>query len=227
MSPTWALGCLCAFSFAALTVFYDCHLALKTYLKRVPISIFRSKEACAVSFCAGLIALTAFRFTNGKGDSAIDAILTLKQPQDILRGICVGLTVLVLIRSKLTTVRGSELGGELLYSAARSWVVERVNQNWSIYKRCFNNQNLAHAVTIQDYEALIVDQIKEAIKVNEEDYRTFVETQIKNVTSGRPNTPFDSGQNEWRRYYRTLTNLALDFAGQHMFKSWDGFSLKF
>lgn len=125
------------FGFAAATVLYDCHLALKTSLKRVPIAVVKSKEACLVSACAGLIALVAYQFTNGKGTSVVDTILTLKQPQDVLRGVCVGLTVLVLIRSKLTTVRGSELGGELIYSASRSWVVERVNENWGTYKQRF------------------------------------------------------------------------------------------
>ena len=105
MSPTWVIGSVCAFGLASLTVLYDCHLALKISLKRVPITIIKSKEACFVSCCAGVIALTAFQFTTGRGDSAIDAVLTLKQPQDVLRGISVGLTVLVLIRSKLTTVK--------------------------------------------------------------------------------------------------------------------------
>ena len=80
-------------------------------------------------------------------------------------------------------------------------------------------------MTIPDYETSVLDAIHQKIQVNEEDYRSFVEAQITNVTKGRPSEPFDSNSLAWKRYYRTLTNVALDYAGPAVFKSWSGFSL--
>jgi len=39
----------------------------------------------------------------------------------------VGLTVLVLIRSKLSSIKGAEIGGELAYNSGRVWVMQSLN----------------------------------------------------------------------------------------------------
>jgi hypothetical protein len=104
--PNFA-GALLALLAAAITVLYDCHVSIQDRLKRVPLPIYRAPEAVVLAPSCGAIAAIAFQFTDGKGDTLIDSILGLKQSNPYLRGLCVGLTVLVLIRSKLSSIKGA------------------------------------------------------------------------------------------------------------------------
>jgi hypothetical protein len=89
--------------------------------------IYRTPEAILLAGVCGVIAAVAFHFTDGTGRSVIDNVLGLSQPNSYVRGICVGLTVLVLIRSKLSSIKGAEIGGELAYNGGRVWVMTALN----------------------------------------------------------------------------------------------------
>jgi hypothetical protein len=224
-----AAGGMCAFVVSLLVVLHDCHVTLATSMKRVPIPIVRSKEAWSLSLACGMVAFVAYLFTGGKGDSAIDAILTLKQPNDVVRGFSVGAMVLVLIRSKLTSIKGAEVGGEFLYTSARSWVIERVNNRWGAYKRAFNARNLTAALSTKNYPDLILEEISNSIRVRDELYREFVQELVKVVLKKKPKSQFDPERADWNLYYRSLTNLALDHAGPSVFSDLGGsrFDLSF
>ena len=219
-----ATGSLLAWTTAGVTVLYDCHVSIQDRLKRVPIPIFRAPQALTFAFVCGVVAAIAFLFTDGKGDTIVDSVLGLKQPNPFLRGLIVGLTVLVLIRSKLSSVRGAEIGGELIYNTGRVWVMQSVNQNWRDFKSAFNLKNLNHALTMPDYEGNLLEELRPAIRIQSEDYRTYVETQISNVVRSRPQTRLDSQLPEWQAYFKTLTSLALDYAGPEVFSGWTQFS---
>ena len=217
-------GTLIATAAAAGTVLYDCHVSIQDRLKRVPMPIYSAPQAIVLALACGAVAAVAFNFTTGKGDTLIDSVLALKQSNPYLRGLCVGLTVLVLIRSKLSSIKGAEIGGELAYNSGRVWVMQALNQRWRTFKSNFYERNKAKALAILDYEDRVVTEVREVIKVKPEEYRVFVESQIKNVQQSKPQAVFDPARLDWQTYYRTLTNLALDYAGTSVFEGWTQFN---
>jgi hypothetical protein len=217
-------GTLLALAAAAGTVLYDCHVSIQDRLKRVPLPIYSTPQAIILAVACGAVAAIAFSFTDGKGDTLIDSVLGLKQPNPYLRGLCVGLTVLVLIRSKLSSIKGAEIGGELAYNSGRVWVMQALNQRWRTFKSHFYERNKAKAFLMLDYEDQVIFNVREEIKIRPEDYRVFVESQIKNVQQSKPKVAFDATRLDWQTYYRTLTNLALDYAGATVFKGWSQLS---
>ena len=219
------LGTLLAISLAFITVLYDCHVSIQSRLKRVPRLILGEPSALVFALVCGLIAGFAFQFTDGKGDTLVDSVLGLKQANPLLRGISVGLTVLVLIRSKLSSIKGAEIGGELLYNSGRVWVMQSMNSRWREFKGDFNTRNQARALATQGYEDRLFTELRDAIKVQPEDFRNFVDSQIKNVQDSRPKTNFDAAAPDWQTYYRTITNLALDYGGLAVFRGWGNFEL--
>jgi hypothetical protein len=221
--PPQIVGALLALLAAAVTVLYDCHVSIQDRLKRVPLPIYRAPEAIVLALTCGAIAAIAFQFTDGKGDTLIDSILGLRQSNPYLRGLCVGLTVLVLIRSKLSSIKGAEVGGELAYNAGRVWVMQALNQRWRAFKSNYYTRNGTKALALPGYEDLLITELRELIKVRPEDYRVFVESQVKNVQQSRPRAAFDPARLDWQTYYRTLTNLALDYAGAPVFEGWTEF----
>jgi hypothetical protein len=215
-----AVGALLALLFAVFTVLYDCHVAVQERLKRVPMLIFQVPPALVLSIACGLTAAIAFFFTDGKGDTLIDSVLGLKQPNPILRGILVGLTVLVLIRSKISSFKGAEIGGELVYNSGRTWVMRSLNRKWRAFKAKFNELNLATALAFAGYQDRLAAELRDSLRTQSEDFRNFVESQLKNVIDNRPQTNFNANSQEWQTYYRTLTNLALDYSGPDVFEEW-------
>src|SRR5271166_1276382 len=217
------VGTLLAFLLAGITVLYDCHVSLQDRLKRVPMPIYRIPQAILLAVVCGGIAAVAFQFTDGTGHSVIDNVLGLSQQNPYLRGVCVGLTVLVLIRSKLSSVKGAEIGGELAYNGGRVWVMQALNSKWQTKKSEFNQRNQGKALDTLDYENQLVEQLRQSIRIQPEDFRVFVESQIKNVQQNRPKGDVVRDRTDWQTYYRTMTNLALDYAGPSVFKGWIDF----
>ena len=220
IDPQLAIGAVLALVLAVATVLYDCHVAVRDRLKRVPLIIFKVPAALALSAACGLTAIIAFCFTDGKGDTLVDSVLGLQQPNAVLRGAIVGLTVLVLIRSKISSFKGAEIGGELIYNSCRTWVMQSLNRQWRAYKAKFNQINLPSAMAFQDYEGRLLTELRDSLRTQTEDFRDFVESQVRNVQQGRPQTAFNPAQLEWQTYYRTLTTLALDYSGPDMFEGW-------
>jgi len=216
----FAIGAFLALLLAAATVLYDCHVAVQERLKRVPLIMFRVPAALALSAACGLTAVIAFSLTDGKGDTLIDSVLGLKQPNSILRGAIVGLTVLVLVRSKISSFKGAEIGGELVYNSGRTWVMQSLNRKWRAYKSTFTQLNLSAALAFQDYEGRLLSELRDSLRTQTEDFRGFVESQIRNVTQNRPQSAFNAIQPDWQTYYRTLTTLALDYSGPEVFEGW-------
>jgi len=214
------LGTLLAISLAFITVLYDCHVSIQSRLKRVPRLILGEPSALVFALVCGLIAGFAFQFTDGKGDTLVDSVLGLKQANPLLRGISVGLTVLVLIRSKLSSIKGAEIGGELLYNSGRVWVMQSLNRRWIAFKSTFNRKNLDAALRFPGFEDRLLTELRQSIQVETEEYRQFVDGQIRNVQQSKPALPLDVTNLQWQTYYRTLINLALDYAGQAVFDGW-------
>jgi len=211
------LGSLLAFSCAVVSILVDCHVTLAQRLKRVPISVARTREAWLLSSACGLVALIAYRFTSNQGTTFLDTVLGLQQRNPILRGAVVGLTILVLIRSKVLSLKGADVGGEFFYGWGRSSVMRALNSRWRNYKNRYTSANLDRAFATQDFQNRLLDQLRQALQVEDEEFRVFVESQMKDVTQNRPADPVDPNSPRWKTYYRTLINLGLDYAGPAVF----------
>jgi hypothetical protein len=189
--------------------------------------VYREPPALGLAFACGVVAAVAFTFTDGNGTSLVDSVLGLKQGNPLLRGLFVGLTVLVLIRSKLSSIKGAEIGGELAYNSGRVMVMQSLNLRWRKFKNKFNGTNLGAALFIPDphFESRTLEEVRAIIGVQPEEFRVFVESQIRSVQQSRPSVPFDPAAVQWQTYYRTLINLALDYAGSDVFAGWTNFRL--
>ena len=223
MSSLTALGMLLAFLLAVVTVLYDCHVSIQERLKRVPMPIYRTPQAIGFSIICGIVAAIAFSFTDDTGNTLVDSVLGLKLVNPVARGAAVGLTVLVLIRSKLSSFKGAEIGGELVYNAGRVLVMQALNSRWRAYKSKFNKLNLDTALATPAYQERLLTELRESLRIQPEDFRSFVESQIQNVLQNKPQTTFDPKGSDWQAYYRTLTNLALDYSGPAVFEEWIAF----
>jgi hypothetical protein len=159
------LPALLALLLASITVLYDCHVSIQDRLKRVPMPIYSTPQAILFALACGAVAAIAFCFTDGRGNTLVDSVLGLKQANPYLRGVSVGLTVLVLIRSKLSSIKGAEIGGELVYNAGRVWVMQSLNLRWRKFKSAFNQRNLTKALASPDYENRLFTELREAIRV--------------------------------------------------------------
>lgn len=211
------LGSIFAFGCAAISILVDCHVTLAQRLKRVPIAVAKTREAWILSSLCGLAALTAYQFTSDQGNTFLDTVLALQQRNAILRGAIVGLTILVLIRSKVLSLKGADIGGEFFYNWGRSWVMQSLNSRWRSYKNRYDAVNLDRAFATQEFEDRLVDQLRQALQVEDEELRVFVESQIKALGENRPAGSIDPNSPKWQTYYRTLINLGLDYAGPTVF----------
>lgn len=210
-------GTALAFTCAVLAIFVDCHVTLAQRTKRVPIPIVRISTAWVLSVACGIAAGVAYHFTSDNGTTFLDSILALKQQDPVLRGVIVGMTVLVLIRSKVFSLKGADVGGEYIYNAGRSWVMRSVNGRWRQYKNRYNDVNLRKGLDTPEFQDQLIDQVRQALRVDDEDLRVFVDAQIKAVIQNRPGGAVDPNSQQWKTYYRTLINLALDYAGPAVF----------
>ncbi len=207
-------GGLCAFLSATSTILYDCHGAIEKRAKRVPIPVVKLPAAWLLAGLGGAAATTAFWQTDPKGNSVIDTLLTLKISNDLFRGIVVGLMVLAIIRSRVTNLEGFALGPEQAYLVLRSWVLGRCNVRWSRHKEAFLRQKLPAAFSIADYDSRIAEKVEDGLGARSEDEGIFTRKQLATVLGKRPEGEVDYSKSEWRTYYRTLTNLALDAVGE-------------
>jgi hypothetical protein len=98
--------------------------------------------------------------------------------------------------------------------------MESLNSRWRKFKSNFNQRNLARALVTPDYENRLFTELREAIKVKPEDFRVFAEGQIKSAQQSRPQPPVNAAAIDWQNYYRTITNIALDYAGPSVFEGW-------
>ncbi len=171
----------------------------------------------------GDIAALACWLTTGEKDGALGTILTLKA-DDPWRGIVVGASVLVLIRSKLLNIKDSPAGGDYVYTLGRDVAIQDVNSKWSVLRTAFQNRNITAALADPQFQAQIVALIDTNIQARPDDFRARATTVIATVTSKRPPGDFDAANAVWGIYYRALIGVALDACGPEVVASLAGFA---
>src|SRR5437763_16625244 len=94
------------------------------------MSFYRTPQAIGFSIICGIVAAIASSFTDDTGNTLVDSVLGLKLVNPVARGAAVGLTVLVLLRSKLSSFKGAEIVAELVYKDHRVLVMQHLNSRW-------------------------------------------------------------------------------------------------
>ena len=104
------VGCAVAFLAGVTATFLDIYSTLSKSLPRVPRGILVHQGVLGLSALCGLVALTAFLWTRLDGGGVIGTVIALRQTNPVLRGLAVGITVLVIIRSKLFNLQDAGFG---------------------------------------------------------------------------------------------------------------------
>ena len=192
----------------------------------MPISVCRSGTTWFVALCCGILASIGYSFTTDQGNTTlIDTILGLQVKDPLLRGLSVGATVLVLIKSKVLSIKGTEIGGELLYGWGRTLSVRSINDKWLGQKNSFVKTNLEKALTLSDFEKQISQQVTDRIKTEDEEFRTKANTAFTAIQRQRPSGSFEPKSNDWKDYYRDLMRWALEYGGSDSMLGWHSFEL--
>lgn len=120
-------GYLVAFATAGMGVLLDAYTNLAKSLPRVPSIIVIHRAILALCGLCGSAACVAYGLTDPSGTNVISTALTLKAQNALLRGLAVGATVLILLRSRLFNIQDSGFGGEAIYTLLRSLALQAVN----------------------------------------------------------------------------------------------------
>jgi hypothetical protein len=132
--PNWIsqydlpIGALEAFIVALGVVALDCYNNVKAALRHVTVPLHTVLASWVVWTLCGLFAVGAFVYSaNASSDNWISQALSLGATNNFVRGMTVGASVLLLVRSKVMSVGSSEDGLEFAYNMGRAWILKSYN----------------------------------------------------------------------------------------------------
>jgi hypothetical protein len=216
-------GILLAFLGAAAATAWDCYTTLAQRIARVPGFIVAHFGVLVLCVICGLIAALAFAYTDPKGGDVVSTALTLKIEAPVWRGLAVGATVLVLLRSRLFNMGNTGFGGEAVFTLFRDLAIQSVNDRRTIYRDRFLTQNAAAAFAIPNYFTNLEALINNSILARAPEYRQRAKDEMKEVKSGQPTTPLSQTDPLWDAYYRAMTGICYDYCGPEVLQAMNGF----
>lgn len=205
-----------------LTTYFGCYSTLTSRIGRVPSAFVANRLVIGLALICGLIAAGACWISDRDPGSAISTVLGLKTP-DPWRGLVVGASVLILIRSKLFNIQDSPFGGDYLYQLGRDTAIQDVNAKWTIVRSLFQNRNISAALGHPQFEPTVLALINANIQARPQAFRDRVKNDITTVTGNRPPAPFGAADAAWVVYYRALIGVALDACGPDVVATMTGF----
>jgi hypothetical protein len=226
--PSWLpsfdiiIGGAEAFLFAFAVVGFDCHNNVRTTLPLVAtIPVYRVPIAYLIWTLCGAAAVAAFVFS-ATGDPAnwVNAALSLGVVNNFVRGLTIGTSVLVLIRSKVLSAGGSDIGGEYFYNMGRVVILRAVARRRARDRETFLRDDIDRMLTVPDFEADLIDFVSTYMAADPEPARKELERQFRQVQTTRPGQVCLPEDPTWRRYYRSLAGVAVDFCGVGPISKW-------
>jgi hypothetical protein len=221
--PSWFSsypGFPIAFAVAVLAIYLDCYELINKSYRNVPRQFFTSGVVLLLACFCGLIAATAYFWTDPKGESWIDHLLTLQIENPYSRALYVGAAVLVLIRSQLFQLKGINFGAEAIYTRAREKALNKVTLHWLDWRDKFVADNIERTFAVPDFDTRMVNRMKAiAAQSSDSDYRATVERQVAAVETKRPSGARASTDQVWKTYHETITTMTLDICGTQPFKA--------
>jgi hypothetical protein len=219
-------GYLLAFATAGTAVLFDAYTNLAKSLPRVPGVIVRHPAILGLCVACGAVACVAYGLTDPKGTDVISTALTLKVQNALFRGLAVGATVLILLRSKLFNIQDSGFGGEFIYTLLRSLAIQEVNDYRTRQRDRFLDLNIDAAFAIRNYFFRLQHQINASIASRPPDYQKRVQDEIAAVMRNAPTTPIGRSDADWENYYRSYTGICVDYCGANILSTFPGFRMR-
>jgi hypothetical protein len=209
-----------AFTVGATVTYLDCYSTLANRVGRVAGSFVANPAILALCAACGLIAASVCWATSGEQANAVSRVLTLTAP-DPWRGVAVGLSVLVLIRSKIANLGEKNLGLDYAYDLARDLAIQNVNNRWTVTRSTFQTRNMGAALADPQFEAKLTALITITITAQPPASQAHVQSTLASVTAKRPAQAFSATDPVWQMYYRTL--IGLDACGPGVIRAMSGF----
>lgn len=124
-----AIGMFVAFGAAVFAVGVDLQQTIKTQLgKKADTSVLAVREGWMILLGWGVVVALMYLYVLHHKEWAKTAFGLDVGRDSLLAGLAVGLSAVLIIRSKLAKVGTFEIGGELAYLWSRAYVVKAVNQ---------------------------------------------------------------------------------------------------
>jgi hypothetical protein len=218
-------GYLVAFATAATAVLFDAYTNLAKSLPRVPGIIVIHPAILALCGLCGGAACVAYGLTDPSGTDVISTALTLKAQNALLRGLAVGATVLILLRSRLFNIQDSGFGGEAIYTLLRSLAIQAVNDYRTRQRDGFLDLNINAAFAMPTYFFRLQHQIDGSIASRPPEYQKRVRDEIAAVRPNAPTTPMRRDDADWENYYRSYTGICFDYCGPNILSTLPGFRM--
>ena len=217
-------GTLLALLAAGAATAWDCKTVLAQATGRVPSFMVIHPGVVILCSLCGIIAALAYNFTDPNGGDVVSTALTLKIANPVWRGVMVGVTILVLLRSKLFNAGNSGFGGEAIYTFFRDIVTASVNARHGIYRNRFLTQNEAAAFAMMNYFTNLEAEINRSITYCKPEYQQKAKDELKAVKSGQPTTAASQADPLWDAYYRAMTGICYDYCGPEVLQAMTGFT---
>jgi hypothetical protein len=219
-------GYLLAFVIAAAAVYFDAYMNLAKSLLRVPGVTVVHPSILALCALCGAVACIAYGLTDPTGTDVISTAVTLKAQNPLLRGVAVGATVLVLLRSKLFNIQDSGFGGEAVYTLLRSLAMQAVNDYRTRKRDRFLDLNINAAFAIPTYFFRLQHQIEASLTTRPPEYQKRVRDEIVAVRPNAPRSPMNRNDPDWENYYRSFTGICFDYCGPRILSTFPGFRMR-
>jgi hypothetical protein len=218
-------GYLLAFATAGSAVLFDAYTNLAKSLPRVPGVIVVHPAILVLCALCGSAACVAYGLTDPSGTDVITA-LTLKAQNALLRGLAVGATVLILLRSRLFNIQDSGFGGEAIYTLLRSLAIQAVNDYRTRQRDRFLDLNIDAAFAMPTYFFRLQHQIDGPIASRPAEYQKRVRDEIAAVRPSAPTTVMSRNDPDWENYYRSYTGICFDYCGPKILSTLPGFRMR-
>lgn len=216
---TFGVSALIAFSIASLVIALDCWRQNSSEFLYSTYPVFR--DPWGVLFCVafGAVAVAAFAYVQYDGNSWLAEAMTLKVTHPLARGALVGISVMIVVRSKVQQLSkdAGDFGLEFAYLRAREIVLRRLRRRRSNEKAEFIRDYLPKIMRMESFPEELDLRMRELLRDEAKRLQAY-ERQRDSTT--KPSKAFAADDILWTTYYKTLTRNAVDFVGIRDVKDW-------
>jgi hypothetical protein len=216
---TFVLSALIAFSIGSLVIALDCWRQNSSEFLYSTYPVFG--DPWGVLFCVafGLIAAGAFVYVQYDPHSWLADAITLKVENPLARGALVGISVMIIVRSKVLQLSkdAGDFGLEFIYLRGREIVLRRLRRRRANEKLDFIRGYLPRMMRIESYPEELDQRMTDLLATEIKRLEVYGRQRDSTTT---PNKPFATDDALWMQYYRTLTRNAVDFVGIRAVKEW-------
>jgi len=216
---TFGAGALIAFSIGCLVIALDCWRQNSSEFLYSTYPVLR--DPWGVLFCVtfGLVAACAFAYVQYDRNSWLAEAMTLRSDNALARGAFVGISVMIIVRSKVLQLSkdAGDFGLEFAYLRGREVVLRRLRRRQANAKNDFIRDYLSRIMRIGDYPDELDRRVNELLRGE----ATRLEAYAKQRDgTTKPMKPFAADDILWMSYYKILTRNAADFIGIRDVREW-------